>query len=137
MVYELIEKQLAIANALTRKHEFKKAYTLFDRVLRLYSNDFRAHEAYAGALEDEWNNFADVCECPEEKLRKARTHRYFVLRHSTDFTSAYVYRALKGLLGQARLLGKGRYAVRLEQTIARLDGTFYYRSTPRADVDFS
>lgn len=112
---EQIERRLWNARALARDCEFKKAYAALDRVLRMHPNELSVHDVYAWMLEDEVEFVGEVGKCATEKLRKARKHHHFVLKHSTNPRSIYVYSALRGLIRQARFLGKRRYELRLEQ----------------------
>ena len=137
MTNELIQKRLWTAGTLAQRCEFKKAYALLDRVLRIYPEDLRVHAAYAEALEVEVDFVGEVCECTIEKLRKARKHHYFVLRHTTNFQSGYVHKAIHGLLRQARFLGKKRYEIRLAQIFSQHRLHTYFVSTPRAERDSS
>jgi len=135
VVYELIQRRLDIADALAWDREFKKAYAVLDLVLRMYPDDLRVHDAYADVLTDEVYTCGDECECPDEKLRKARRHHYFVLRHSTDAKGDHVFRALAGLADQARVNEKDRYESRLDGIITELYGKQRWNRSELAEFD--
>lgn len=122
MLYELIEIRLDKALALAWDSEFQKAYAELDLLLRMYPDDIRVHDLYAQVLEGEVYSFGEGYGRSDEKLRRARRHEYYVLRHCPDLKNACVYRAIDALAGQARVCGKKRYVIQLEQILHQVYG---------------
>lgn len=122
MLYELIEKRLANVLALMWDCEFQKAYTELDLLLRMYPDDLRVHDAYASVIQFEVYQFSEDYGPSDEKLRKARKHNYYVIRHCTDAQSRYMFRALSGLAFQAEAFEKKRHKIRLNRIISELYG---------------
>jgi hypothetical protein len=102
--------------------EFPMIYAELDLILKMYPDDLGVHDFYADVLLDEVYSFGEDRERPDEKLRKARKHHYYVIRHSEVAKSDYLYRAIEGLAGQARVLGKKRYEIRLNQILRQVYG---------------